>query len=808
MDTLFQDLRYAARSLLRSPGFTLVAVLTLALGIGANTAIFSVVNAVLLRPLPFPDAERVTHVGWRWGGNSNSAVPPFYFAYIREHSRVFEGLATYQGMQAGLEEGGRHAEVKGLRVSDDFFRVIGLQPALGRGFLPEEAAPNGPPVAVLSHEFWRNRLAGDPGLVGQVVRLNGKSHTVVGVLPPGFRFPASPEYTDVLVPLQLVPDPQDRGFNYPMIGRLKPGATREGAAADLQAVFGSFRTAHAELVEEGMTGPELLDFQTAFVGGLATMLWVLLGAVGFVLLIACVNVAGLLLARATERQREIAIRASLGAGRGRIVRQLLTESLLLALVAGALGLVLGVWSVDALLALVPQGVPRTDGMELDWRVLGFAFAIALGTGIVFGLAAALPATRTKLVDALKQGGRSAVGGASRARGVLVAAEVALSVVLLAGAGLLIATLLRMGQVELGFNPENVVAVSFPRTPEGYETPEAVWNFDRQLLERIGAMAGVTAVASASSLPLERGWNFPMSIQGRPDDGMGDAEWRAISPDYFRTLGIPTVRGRTFQNSDDASGPGVILVNQAMARRLWPEGNPVGSRIVVGTVGGQSVPGFEDPVREVVGVVADIREMGLDRSPKPTIYVPQAQAPAMLLALPDLLVRTSGATALGQAVRQAARELDPRIPEPQIRSMREVVAASVAPQRFNAVVMGVFAALALVLTAVGIYGVIAYSVRHRTREIGVRMALGARQGEVLGMVLRQGMLLVLAGAGIGLLAALALTRFLAAMLYGVGTTDPLTFLAVTLLLVAVSLLACYLPARRATRVDPMIALRAE
>ena len=808
METLRQDLRFAARSLLRSPGFALVAVLTLALGIGANTAIFSVVNAVLLRPLPFPDAERVTYVGWGWSGNTNSSVPPYFFTYIRQNSRVFEGLATYRGMQAGLEGGGRNAEVKGLRVSDDFLRVIGLQPALGRGFLPEEAAPGGPPSAVLSHEFWQNSLGGDPRLVGQVVRLNGKSHTVVGVLPPGFRFPASPEYTDVLVPLQLVPDPQDRGFNYPMIGRLKPGVTPERAASDLQGVFASFRTTHPDLVEEGMTGPELLDFQTAFVGGLATVLWVLLGAVGFVLLIACVNVAGLLLARASERQREIAIRASLGAGRGRIVRQLLTESLLLALIAGVLGLLLGIWSVDALVALVPQGIPGLDSTKLDGRVLGFALALALGTGLVFGLAAALPATRTQLVDALKQGGRTAVGGTSRARGILVASQVALSVVLLAGAGLLIASLLRMGQVELGFNPENVFAVSFPRTPEGYETPAAVWNFDRQMLERIGTMPGVAAVSSASSLPLERGWNFPMSVEGRPDDGMGDAEWRAISSDYFRSLGIPTVRGRVFQSSDDASAPAVILVNEAMARRFWPEGNPVGSRIVVGTVGGQTVPGFEDPVREVVGVVADIREMGLDRSPKPTIYVPQAQAPAKLLSLPHLLVRTTGTVALGQALRQAARETDPRIPEPEIRSMREVMAASVAPQRFNAVLMGVFAALALVLTAVGIYGVISYSVRHRTREIGVRMALGARPVEVLGLVLRQGMLLVLAGAGIGLLAALALTRLLDSMLYGVGATDPLTFLAVTLLLVAVALLACYFPARRATRVDPMIALRAE
>ena len=808
MDTLAQDFRYAARSLRRSPGFALVAVLTLALGIGANTAIFSVVNAVLLRPLPFPDPDRVSYVGWGWSGNQNSSVPPFYFTYVREHSRVFEGLATYRALEAGLEQGNRTAEAKGLRVSADFLRVVGLQPAFGRGFLADEDRAGGPQVAVLSNEFWRNQLGGDPGLVGRVVRLNGESYTVVGVLPPGFRFPAAPEYTDVLVPLQLVADPQDRGFNYPMLGRLKPGVTRERAASDLQAVFASLRAAHPDLVEPNMTGPELLTFQTAFVGGLAAVLWILLGAVGLVLLIACVNVAGLLLARATERQREIAIRASLGAGRGRIVRQLLTESLLLALLAGVFGLLLGVWSVDALLALTPQGIPGLDTTQLDWRVLGFAFALALVTGIVFGLAAAFPATRTQLVDALKQGGRTAVGGASRARGILVAAEVALSVVLLAGAGLLVATLLHMSRVDLGFDSDNVLTVSIPRTPEGYETAAAVWNFDRQLLERVAAMPGVSSVASASNLPLERGWNFPMSVQGRPDAGMGDAEWRAISPDYFQTLGIRTVRGRVFQPSDNPAAPPVILINEAMARRFWPQENPVGDRIQVGTVGGQTVPGFEDPPREIVGVVPDIREMGLDRSAKPTIYVPQAQAPAMLLSLPHLLVRTTQPAALARAVRAEVRELDPRVPQPQIRSMREVVASSVAPQRFNAVLMGVFAALALVLTAVGIYGVISYSVRYRTREIGVRMALGARSGEVLRLVLRQGMRLVLVGAGVGLLAALVLTRFLAGMLYGVGASDPLTFGAITLLLVAVALVASYLPARRATRVDPMIALRSE
>lgn len=811
MGTVLHDLRYAARSLRKSPGFTLVAVLTLALGIGANTAIFSVVDAVLLRPLPFPEPDRVAHVGWGWSGNRNIQMPPYNFAFVREHSRSFDGLATYRGMSASLEtDGSGSTEVRGLRVSDDFFKVTGMQPVLGRGFLEEETAPNGSRVAVLSHEYWQNAFGGDAAVLGSAVHIDGASHTVTGVLPPGFRFPSAPEFTDLIVPLQLDIDPMDRGFNYPVLGRLRPGVTQEEAAADLQRIFEAFRQEHPEFVERGMSGAELMSFRDTVSSSVTLALWVLLGAVGFVLLIACVNVAGLLLARAAERQREITIRAALGAGRGRIVRQLLTESVLLAALAGVVGLLFAVWGIEVLLALTPTQIPRLNDAGLDVRVLGFTFALALSTGVAFGLAAAFPATRINLTRSLNQGGRSGGPGLrGRGRGVLVAAEVALSVVLLAGAGLLISNLLRLSSTDPGFDSENVVTMSFPRTPEGYDSPTAVWRFTGELLERMRAMPGVTAAASASNLPLERGWNFPMSVEGRPDAGMGNAEWRAVSPEYFRTLEIATRRGREFISADTESGAPVILVNEAMARLFWDQSDPVGSRIRLGTLGGESViPGFDDPPREIVGVVADIRETTLDQPARPTMYVPQTQTPAMLASLPAIVIRTSGPSAIGTAVRDAVRELDPRIPEPQIRMLEGVVGSSIAPQRFNAVLMGIFATLALLLTAVGLYGVIAYSVRQRTREFGVRLALGAQSSDVRAMVLRQGARLVIVGAAVGLFSAFALTRVLSSLISGMSATDPLTFTAVIALLLIVALLASYLPARRATRVDPMVALRAE
>jgi predicted permease len=809
MNPLLLDLRYALRTLRKSPGFAAVVVFTLALGIGANTAIFSVVDAVLLRPLPFPEPERVMHVAWGWNGNRNTSMPPYNFAIIREQNRAFDGLATYLGFAAALEDDGVGAEVRGLRVSEDFFRVVGVQPTLGRAFLPEENLPHGPTAVVLSHEFWRSNFGGEAGVVGRPIRIDGTSYTVTGVLPPGFRFPGVPG-TDVIVPLQLVADPRDRGFNYPVIGRLQAGVTKAQAAADLRRVFEAIRQEHPGLVEKGMTGPEPASFRDTVSPSLSLALWVLLGAVGVVLLIACVNIAGLLLARAAERQREISIRAALGAGRRRIVRQLLTESVLLSMIAGAVALLFAVWGMDLLRALAPAGIPRLGEAGLDWRVLGFTVVVALATGIAFGLAAGVPATRPNLTRALNQGGRGGAGGLrTRGRDTLIVAEVALSVVLLAGAALLISNLLRLGRVDPGFEPENVVTARFPRTPEGYGTVAPVWRLTGELLERVRAMPGVSAAASASNLPLERGLNFPMSVEGRPDATMGNAEWRAVSPEYFRTLEIAVPRGREFTAADAESGAPVILINEAMARLFWGADDPVGDRIALGTMGGEPViPGFSDPAREIVGVVADIREANLGEPARPTVYVPQAQVPEMLVSLPALLVRTSGSNATGAAVRAAVRELDPRIPEPSIRTLEQVVGASVAPQRFNSLLMGTFAGLALLLTAVGLYGVIAYSVRQRTREFGVRLALGAKPGDVRALVLGRGARLAAIGVAIGLFGAFALTRVLSSLVSDMSAPVPVTFAAVVALQLGVALLASYLPARRATRVDPMVAFRAE
>ncbi|HEX7049892.1 MAG TPA: ABC transporter permease [Longimicrobiales bacterium] len=813
METLFSDLRYAVRTLVKSPGFTLAAMLTLALGIGANTAVFSVVNGVLLRPLPYPEPDRLVYLGWEWNsGGVNSTVTAYTYEYIREHARVFDGVSTERGWATELGEGAVPDEVRGLRATADFFRVNGIAPALGRAFLPEEDRPGAPPVVVLSDGVWRTRFDADPAVLGRTVRLGGVPHAVVGVMPPGFRFPEAPGYTDFVVPFRLDPDPRDKGQNYQVRARLRPGVTLEQARADLAAVSARFREEHPELMGESEVGVAILGYQDIFVGGLERTLWILLGAVGFVLLIACVNVANLMLARATSRQREMAVRAAIGAGRGRIVRQLLTESVLLALGAAALGLVVGEWSVDGLLALAPSGLPRMEEIGLDGRVLGFTLAVALATGIAFGLTAAAHAFRVDLSGALRGGARrTGERSRRRVRSLFAASEAALAVVLLTGAGLLITSFFELRSVSAGFEPEGVLAVEFRRTPAEYGTAARVWQFERQVLERIRAIPGVVSAAATSTLPLQGQYNFPMTVVGRPDATFGAVQWRGITPGYFETLRIPLVRGRAFTARDDDRMPPVVIVNETFARKYFPGQNPIGQRIDIGTYQGKElIPGFDDPPREIVGVVGDVHGLGLDRAPSETMYIPRAQAPDgwAVAALGAIAVRVQGGAVVGPAVLDAIRALEPRMPLPRFRSMPEVIGASVAQERFNAVLLGLFAGLALVLTAIGIYGIVSYTVRQRTGEIGIRMALGARRDEVVRLFVRQGMVPVAIGLGIGIVAAFALTRLIESLLYGVSPTDPVTFAAVPIALAAVAAFATYLPARRAATVDPMVVLREE
>ncbi|HEU4630709.1 MAG TPA: ABC transporter permease [Gemmatimonadaceae bacterium] len=815
LEDSWRDLRLAARSLRRSPGFTVVAVLALALGIGANTAVFSVVNGVLLAPLPYPDPERLVYLGWDWGnGDRIDALTPLQFEFWREQSRVLEGAATYKPFRADLSATADRDEIDGLRVSADFFRVLGVRPALGRAFAPEETAPGGRKVAVLSDAFWRRRFGADSAVVGRTLRLDADVVTIVGVMPPHFRVVGADESDELLVPLQRAIDPGDEGHNDDVLARLRPGVTPEQLAADLARVMQAFRTTYPDLVEAAERGIYTSSPRDHLLWGMQELqrtLWILLGATLFVLLIACVDVANLLLARATGRQREIATRVALGAGRGRIVRQLLTESLLLGLVAGASGLLIGVWSLHALLAATPWSIPRADEIGLDGRVLAFTLLISLVTAMIFGLTSAVSATRPDLAGALREGGRSGESsGRRRTRNVFVVAETAVSLVLLTGAGLLIASFGALRRIDPGFDATNVLTVGFERAPDGYDRAAQAWRFERQALARLRALPGVTAAAGTSIAPLQGQWNIPMTVEGRPEATRGAVQTRAISPGYFRTMAIPLVRGRAFTDADAAGASPVIVISQALADHFWPDGDALGQRILVGVFEGKNDPEHPAVARQVVGIVSDTRDLALDRAPWPTVYLPQAQMPDGWTGLPSFVLRTRGPAtpALRAAVTRALRDVDPRLEEPEIRPMRELLASSIAEQRFTMQLMALLAGLALSLTAIGIYGVVAYSVGRRQQEIGVRMALGAQRGDVLRLVVRQGMHPVLLGLGLGLVAAAALTRYLASMLYGVGARDPLTFGGVALVLAAVAALASYLPARRATRVAPIVTLRAE
>jgi putative ABC transport system permease protein len=804
-DEMMQDLRMGIRLLRTQPGFTLVAVLTLALGIGATTLIFSVVNAVLLRPLPFPEADRIVRLEERHrGAAAGSNFSYANFLDLGRETATVEHIAAARFGSSSLTDGNEPEQVGSMGVSAEYFAALGVTPLLGRVFLPEEDTPGRDGVALLSHALWQRRYGADAGLIGKQVKLGATVVTVVGVLPPGFRqgYPFAGQY-DVWRPLVANGSLRNnrRSHLLGVVARLKPGQTQAQAQADLARLVQGIEQRHPGIDPE--LSANVSGLQARMVEPLRPALLVFLCAVGFVLLVACANVANLLLARAAAREKEMAIRTALGAGRLRLARQLLTESVLLAGLGGAAGLLLAQWGVRLVAALDPVSFPRINEVSLDGRVLLFTLLISVLTGVLFGLAPVLQLPKLRLYEPLKEGGRSAQGVARRGlRQFLIVAEVALALVLLIGAGLLANSFYRLMQVERGFDTTNVLTVNMPLPISKYPQPAQQIAFLQQALERVAQIPGVRAAGLTSTLPFRGGPATDFEIEGRPlapGEHEPIADIRIVDANYFRALAIPLRQGREFSERDTATAPRVMVINEEMARQYWPNENPLGRRVTMKDWG--------DPLTgEIVGIVGNVKADGLTSTVRPMIYWPYPQFPSVFN---NLVLRTSGdPLAVVGVVKEQIRALDREQPLSNIQTMEALIAASVAPQRFNTLLLGIFATLALVLAAIGIYGVIAYTVAQRTHEIGVRMALGAGRSDVLRLVVGQGLKLVLGGVAVGLAASFGLTRLLSKLLFGVGATDPLTFVSVSLLLIAVALLACYLPARRAAQVDPLVALRNE
>ena len=809
MERLWQDIRFALRSLRRSPGHTAAALLALALGIGANTAIFSVVYGVLLEPLPYPSPERLVMLidaNPSRGFDRFTSSPPNFVDW-RAQSRSFAGMAAMTRANPSLTGGGAEPErLEGAQISAGFFETLEVPPALGRGIGAADDRPGAPPVAVLSHELWRRRFGADPTLVGRTIELEGTPHTVVGIAPEGFQFPSRVE---VWTPLALEITPQMRGGHFlGVVGRLKPGVPVARAQAELTVIASRLEKQYPDS-NTGWT-VNAVPLRELIVEDVRPALLVLMATVAVVLLIACANVANLLLARMASREREVAVRTALGAGRGRLVRQFLTESVLLALAGAGLGLLVALWGTRALVAMNADNIPRAAEIGLEPPVLLFTLALAVVTGLVFGLVPALHAARPDLQGTLKEGGRGASAGvrARSARGALVVVEVALTLVLLVAAGLLLRSLVGLSAVSPGFETAGILTLELnlpeARYPDDDGNPRIAAFYDEVLAE-VRGLPSVVSAGAGYPLPLG-GSAYVLSfvVEGRPEPPPGQEETshiRFVTPGYLESLAIPLVRGRRLNAGDRDGGLPVAVVNRTMAEKTWPGEEAVGKRFTFDDPGDDDVEW-----RTVVGVVGDVRHMTLDTEPAAETYLPMAQAPSSAAVL---VVRTDGdPMRLAAPVREAVRRADADLPVFSVRPLTKVVAESLAEQRFRTTLLAIFAGLALVLASVGVYGVISYGVTQRRHEMGLRMALGARREQVQRLVVGQGLRLVLVGAAVGLVAAYLATRLLASFLYGVRATDPLTFAAVPVLLALVALVASWLPARRATQVDPIVALRAE
>jgi len=811
MDSIIKDIRYGVRGLWKHPGFTAIVVITLALGIGASTAIFSVVDSVLLRRLPYRTAERIVAIqeldpnGKR--GQSTSAN----FLDWRAQNTVFEQLAAIKSTTTNLALSDHAERIELAQTNANFFDVFGITPQHGRLFIPQDEQAGHEPVVVVSNALWQRRFGSDPSLIGKPITLDGRNFTVIGVAPPGFQYPGKTELW--LPPLRLAPElypdqdvAQSRRMGYlAVVGLLKPGVSLQQATGEMETITARLRKQYPDTNNRRFN--RVVSLHEDVVGDTNQLLWLLLGAVTFVLLIRCANVANLLLASGASRHKEMAIRAALGASRLRVVRQLFTESTILALTGGAFGLLVAFWGLAAITKLLPADFPRLNEIHLDLRVLGFTFAASMLTGILFGLAPALQVSRSDVQDAIRETGRGTSGSRrqSRFRQALIVVEVALSVVLLAGAGLLFRSFLRLQSVDTGFVSQQVLTARLTPSGTNYVNDGDYAKFYKQVIEKVSAVPGVQDVGLINTLPLYKGPTSGFRVEGRPvttPDKWPSANYRVVSANYFRAMGIPVLQGRVYTDRDDENGQRVMIVNQKLAHEIFPGEDPVGKRI---TFGGTDANG-QARWFEIVGVVANVRSLELREEPGAELYFSALQDfwPDM-----SLVVRSSvEPESLAGAVRKVVNEVDRSVPVAHVKTMDHVVSESITQPRFNLFLLALFGAVAMVLSAAGIYGVTAYTVTQRTHELGIRIALGAQVSDVLKMILSQGMAVIGVGLVVGLAAAFALMRLLRSLLFGVGENDPLTFAAITLVLVLVALLACYIPARRATKVDPLVALRAE